>query len=109
MSPRPPSTSKAAASGLLCRADNETRRVGRASGQEVTTAVRCSRMPRSNCKEARLIAASRRSRWAPTSWRAGRQNVDATTLPSCPMTVSFPRLERGRARDLCLRLLKTNG
>jgi hypothetical protein len=51
MSPRPPNTSKAAASGLLCRADNETRRVGRGSRQEVTTAVRCSRMPLSNCYE----------------------------------------------------------
>ena len=51
MSPRPPSTSKAAASGLLCPADDETRRVGRGSRQEVTTAVRCSRIPRSSCYE----------------------------------------------------------
>jgi hypothetical protein len=43
MSPRPPSTSKAAASGLPCPADDETRRVRRGSRQEVTTAVRSSR------------------------------------------------------------------
>lgn len=65
MSPRPPSTSKAAAGGLLCRADDETRRVGRGSRQEVTTAVRCSRLPRSSCYEGALIAAIEVKSW----WR----------------------------------------